>query len=66
MRVDIIRLILRKNDVTVVRVAVELVPPTALILYLGFPKKAISKIDDFLSNFSCKTIQNRKKYHNKP
>ncbi|MBQ9783111.1 MAG: hypothetical protein IJW44_01165 [Clostridia bacterium] len=46
---------------TVVRDAVELVPPTALILYLEFSKKAIFKIDDFLSNFSCKTIQNRKK-----
>ena len=59
---DIISLILRKNDATVVRDAVELVPPTALILYLENQKKAIFKIDDFLSNFSCKTIQNREKF----
>ena len=61
LRVDIISLILRKDTVTVVRVAVELVPPTALLLYMNVTKKAISKIDDFLSKFSCKTIQNRKK-----
>ena len=65
MRVDIISLILRKDDVTVVRDAVVLVPPTALLLYLEILKKAISKIDDFLSNFSCKTIQNRKNYCSK-
>jgi len=52
LRVDIISLILRKNDATVVRDAVELVPPTALLLYLEIKKKAIFKIDDFLSNFS--------------
>lgn len=60
MRVDVIRLTFRKNDVPVVRDAVELVPPTACILYRVSLKKAISKIDDFLSNFSSKKIQNRK------
>ena len=62
MRVDVIRLTLRKNNVTVVRDAVELVPPTAFTLYLERFEKAISKIDDFLSNFSSKKIQNRKNH----